>query len=310
MKFAKKGNIYFLGDANARLGTFTNDLNIHGSPITNKNKPLFMGFTEYCGLTLLNNVFAKGTPTYEIPNLKRSIIDMGITNSLQTVSNFKVLRLNMGVTSQTCHKALELSIKLALKPVKNKIPPYQIFNSPGNRHKKYLSSILCKFLDLTQISIPDHYHNIQSLFIDVKHQVLGFYEYIDRKKRNSQEIQNLQKNFKASLDLMSAEKTAVSVIRAKISEKALYLCFTKQRDMKYRTWLKKLESLDYSQRTRLLFSELRAKNRGLETFNAIKNREGTLSKSQEECLSYWKEYCQDLYSGHKSKNIGYVPIEN
>ena len=48
---------------------------------------------------------------------------MGITNSLQTVSNFKVLRLNMGVTSQTCHKALELSIKLALKPVKNQIPP-------------------------------------------------------------------------------------------------------------------------------------------------------------------------------------------
>ena len=143
-----------------------------------------MGFTEFCGLTLLNNVFAKGTPTYEIPNLKRSIIDMGITNSLQTVSNFKVLRLNMGVTSQTCHKALELSIKLALKPVKNQIPPYQIFNSPGNRHEKYLSSILCKFLDLTQISIPDHYHNIQSLFIDVKHEVLGYYEYFDRKKRN------------------------------------------------------------------------------------------------------------------------------
>ena len=46
-KFAKKGDIYFLGDANARLGTFTNDLNIHGTPVTNKNKPLFNGFTEY-----------------------------------------------------------------------------------------------------------------------------------------------------------------------------------------------------------------------------------------------------------------------
>ena len=56
-KFAKKGDIYFLGDANARLGTFTNDLNIHVNPVTHKIKTLFMVFTEYCGLTLLNNVF-------------------------------------------------------------------------------------------------------------------------------------------------------------------------------------------------------------------------------------------------------------
>ena len=109
---------------------------------------------------------------------------------------------------------------------------------------------------------------------------------------------------------MSAEKTAVSVIRAKICEKALYLCFTKQRDMKYRTWLKKLESQDYSKRTRLLFSELRSKNRSLETFNAIKNREGTLSESQEECLLNWAQYCQDLYYGHNNENISHVPIEN
>ena len=96
---------------------------------------------------------------------------MGITNSLRAVSNFKVLPLNMGVTSQTCHKVLELCIKLALKPVKSKIPPYQIFNSPGNRHDEYLSSILCKFLDLSQISTPDHYHRIQSLLIDAKKKV-------------------------------------------------------------------------------------------------------------------------------------------
>ena len=164
------------------MGTFTNDLNIHGNPVTNKNKPLFMGFTEYCGLTLLNNVFAKGTPTYEIPKLKRSIIDMGITNSLRTVSNFKVLPFNMGVSPQTCHKTIELSIKLALNPIKDKIPPYQIFNSPGNRHEEYLSNILCKFLDLSEISSPDRYHNIQSLFLDSKDNVLGYYKCFNRKK--------------------------------------------------------------------------------------------------------------------------------
>ena len=80
--------------------------------------------------------------------------------------------------------------------------------------------------------------------------------------------------------------------------------------MQYRTWLKRLEKQDYSKRTRLLFSELRAKSRGIETFNAIRNQEGSLSESQEECLLYWTQYCQDLYYGHKSENIGYVPIEN
>ena len=116
-KFSDKGKNFFLGDTNARLGKYTNDFNIHGTPITNKNKPLFMGFTEYCGITLLNNIFAKGTYTYEIPKMKRSIIDMGMTNSLRSVLVFKVLSLNLGVTPQTCHKVLELSIKIVPKPV-------------------------------------------------------------------------------------------------------------------------------------------------------------------------------------------------
>ena len=116
--------------------------------------------------------------------------------------------------------------------------------------------------------------------------------------------------FKASLDLMSAEKTPLSVMRAKLCEKALYICFTKQRDKQYHTWLKKVENQDYSKRTRLLFSEIRAKNRGIETFNAMRNRKGYLSESQNECLLNWAQYCQDLYYGHNNENISHVPIEN
>ena len=109
---------------------------------------------------------------------------------------------------------------------------------------------------------------------------------------------------------MSAEKTAFSVMRAKLCEKELYLCFTKQRNMRYYTWLKNLENLDYPKRTRLLFSELRAKNRGMETFNAIRNSEGSLSESQEECLLYWSQYCQNLYRGQKNSKFIYVPFED
>ena len=79
-----------------------------------KNKPLFLGFVESCGLTLFNRLFANGVPTYEIPNQKRSIIDFGLTNAVGTVSNFKVLPTILGVSPQTCHKVIELSINTVL----------------------------------------------------------------------------------------------------------------------------------------------------------------------------------------------------
>ena len=43
-KFSAKGEVFLLGDSNARLGNFLNDFNIHGKPISNKNTPLLLGF--------------------------------------------------------------------------------------------------------------------------------------------------------------------------------------------------------------------------------------------------------------------------
>ena len=99
----------------------------------------------------MNNIFAKGVPTYEIPNLKRSIIDMGMTNSLKNVSEFKVLSLNLGVTPQTCHKVLELSVNISLKTEKCRILPCRNFNRIGNKHAEYISSIWAKFMHLNFI---------------------------------------------------------------------------------------------------------------------------------------------------------------
>ena len=70
-----------MGDSNARLGEFLNDLDIHRNPVSNKNEPLFQGFLEYTGLTLLNKKYSFGIPTYEIINRKRSIIDFALINS-------------------------------------------------------------------------------------------------------------------------------------------------------------------------------------------------------------------------------------
>ena len=78
-RFAKLGKVYLMGDTNARLGSLLNDRNLHGHLVSNPNKPLFLEFLEYSGLTILNSVYSTGVPTYEIANQKRSIIDLCLT---------------------------------------------------------------------------------------------------------------------------------------------------------------------------------------------------------------------------------------
>ena len=75
--------------------------------ITNR---LFLGFLEYTGLVYLNGIYAKGQPTYEIINRKKSIIDVGLTNHLSSIHHFIVFPNILGVKPQTCHKVLKLTL--------------------------------------------------------------------------------------------------------------------------------------------------------------------------------------------------------
>ena len=109
--------------------------------------------------------------------------------------------------------------------------------------------------------------------------------------------------FTKSLRLVSTDKSAFSVTRARLCEKAHYLSCLKDRDVRYWTWLKRLENKDYSRRTRLLFWEIRSKNSTLETFNAIKDSDGSLFESHSDCLSYWAKYCQELYRGNDIRSV-------
>ena len=87
---ASLGKTYLVGDTNARLGRLLNDRNLHGALTTNPNKPLFLQFLQYSGLVILNSRYTIGVPTYEIANKKRSIIDLCLTNSPDTVVNFEI----------------------------------------------------------------------------------------------------------------------------------------------------------------------------------------------------------------------------
>ena len=117
-EFATLGRIFLMGDTNARLGSYLNYRNIHGKHITNSNMPLLREFIEYTGVTILNKEFCPGTPTYEIVNRKRSVIDLCFTNSLKSVLLFEVEQTPLGVNSQTCHKPLILHILLNPPPLK------------------------------------------------------------------------------------------------------------------------------------------------------------------------------------------------
>ena len=93
----------------------------------------------------------------------------------------------------------------------------------NTKYEAYTETIICKLLDLYQITSPENYYYIQNLFVDAKKSVLGYYEPNNRTKHNSKEIKELQIKFSQMLNLMLAQKTALSVMRAKLSEEALYL---------------------------------------------------------------------------------------
>ena len=115
-RFASLGKVYLLGDTNARLGQLLQDKNVHGVFTTNSNNPLFLEFLQYSGLTILNTHFCLGTPTYQIANKKRSIIDLGLTNSMESIHDFQIESSPFGVNSQTSHRALTATINFIPPP--------------------------------------------------------------------------------------------------------------------------------------------------------------------------------------------------
>ena len=123
-KYRGLGDIFLLGDSNARLGSLLEDKDINGKYISGKNKPHFLGFLDYAGLHLLNKIFSPGQPTYEILGRKKSIIDFAMASSLNHVLNFRILPHILGVNMQTCHKIILLELDIASQIPPQEPPPH------------------------------------------------------------------------------------------------------------------------------------------------------------------------------------------
>ena len=151
----KEKNI--LGDSNARLGEFLGDKDIHGSAISNSNRALLMGLIEYTGLEYLNRIYARGEPTYEIWHQKKSIIDVGMTNNISRVKNFKVYPKILGTNAQTCQKIIELTLRIeTYREEKNteNVKKFRYCTDEATMRARKAVAIKCKFLRLLRGSRP------------------------------------------------------------------------------------------------------------------------------------------------------------
>ena len=84
----------------------------------------------------------------------------------------------------------------------------------------------------------------------------------------------------------------------------------KEENEQYSNWLRNLETLDHQKRSRVFFQKLlKSKNRGHEFQGPIRNSKGKLSNSKHECLQFWSNYCQKLYSKTCTKSFRYFPVK-
>ena len=111
-------------------------------------------------------------------------------------------------------------------------------------------------------------------------------------------MKKIEAELNKAITKMNVIQNAMSVQKVKILEKALYTQYSVDRQKEYLDWLKKLNELDYSHRSRAFFAHLKAKLSEPETLGAVSNKDGILSTTLEESLEIWASFYEDLYSGH------------
>ena len=175
-KYLSLGKVFLVGDTNARLGPFLNDRNVHGQLTTNLNKTLFLEFLEYTGLVVLNKLYSEGVPTYEIVNRKRSIIDLCLTSSPESVVDFKVEPKPFGVNCQTCHRALSttISIRLSARVPATAIPRRTFFGRiTAAKRNKITSYVVDSIVALNARGFSYDYQTLTRMFFSAKRIFLG-----------------------------------------------------------------------------------------------------------------------------------------
>ena len=306
-KFKGTGDLFFLGDSNARLGPLLGDRNIHGTLITSKNKPHFLGFMDYTGMHLLNKIFAYGQPTYEIAGRKKSIIDLGMASSLEHILNFRVLPGVLGTNIQTCHKIIVLELELttntpmciAAKETGQKRPRFKY--TTYESLLKIRSRVLSKLRDIEHIrsligqQMYPTYTALLKLYFAAKVKYLGFKEKKQSHTYTTDKVKDLQNQILVATRRFQEEKSDLSLFLLQQLQKSLIEQYRLDETERFHLWLTKLNRLDHARSTREFYSQLNWKH-GDSSPGPIKNASGELSGSWSECLTNWRNFYASLYA--------------
>ena len=310
-KFSKLGKIFMLGDTNARLGSVLGDKNIKGVPVSNKNKPLLLGFLDYSGLQVLNLLFAKGIATYEIINRKKSIIDLCLTDSISAVKNFQVVPYTLGFNAQTCHKIIRLELLMSSKQESpTTIPKIKRFRHCSffklEEVRDYVCSKLEDIRDIKEqcgLQFLPTYNVFKKLYTKAKEKILGYTKHNHNSSwAISPRIIRLQKLFRKATSEVK-QKSDLEIFRLQNLEHLMRVEYYRVKNGQFSKWLGKLSKLDYKRRTRTFFRELRKKQKETEHFGPIKDSSGKLSKSWTESLDNWATFYELLYKGKKPSSL-------
>ena len=286
MKYAQKCKVFLLGDTNARLGSFSQDKSIHGQYVSNINKTSFLGFLDYSGLVYLNGIYARGHPTYEIANRKRSIIDVGLTNHILSVRNFEVLPHILGVNPQTCHKILKLTLNFTQDSL-----PKNANRGFRNAKFRYCSHdslikirnwVSDKIGELINLRPDDdsifQYCVLKRLYEFAKTKYLGYVRNIRKKRLSSHTLNRLQLLVSYLTSQFNIDSNEVNLMKLRLAHNQLTETWRVEKQKNFAQWLNKLNRLNHQQATRSFFSELRNRTRNPEVFGPIENSKGLLPK--------------------------------
>ena len=94
---------------------------------------------------------------------------------------------------------------------------------------------------------------------------------------------------------MQKEKSEFSFFVVDNLEKLLTTQCEHEEEVRVTKWLEKMNTLDFCNRTRVFFSELRKRHNVTRKAGPIVDCTGTLSKNLDETLSNWTEYYKKLY---------------
>ena len=244
----------------------------------------------------MNSKFCFGVPTYEIINKKRSIIDLGLTNSIDTVLNFEVEPKPFGVNSQTCHRAITTT--LAICPPKY-VPitaprRTKVFEMTNDDRKDFALSVSHRISVSEKTASPD-YFLLSKIFSQSKKNIMKNCCKKQKTKSLSKAMQILQQKFSDAIAVMQEEKSDFSLFTVDNLEKLLISQHEHEERVRISEWLKKMNELDFHKRTRSFFSELRKRHNISQKARPIFDGSGNLSNNFDETLKNWTEYYKNLY---------------